>query len=184
MNMKHKTLLSYFLLIFGLVFLALLVYAFNSFFKDGLTISNIWKTVGGVVALAVFIFSLYKYNHSIEEKKANLYDDLTNKYQTFNAVKSFINENLDENNQLKPLDMRNEAHRPSQAEIEDFMRFFKDLMWRINRGDISWADAKKKFSKYALLLHQNEFFRQNINDYYSFEWQDFRDYCDHILHMN
>ena len=160
-EMKRNILLA----VAVLIGIALFVYGVIGFFKAEYTLYNIFN--GGQKA---------------KDKREDIFRNLSAEYAKHQKIKDFINDNLDRNNHLReePI-LRNQ---PTKTQVEDFMRFFKNLKWEIQRGNISWETAKKKFSKYALLVHQHEFFRSSIDDYYSHDWQDFRDYCEHILHMD
>ena len=170
-----------------IVGVALFVYGLNGFFKDGYTLTNILKSAAGFLAIISLSYKIYRDskedNSKNNNKKEEIYRQLAVKYEAYSKIKLHINDNLDRNGNLKEEPFRNSNNRPTKVEVEDFMRFFKDLKWEIQCGNLDWDTAKKKFSKYALLVHQHEYFRSNITDYYSSDWQDFRDYCEHILHM-
>ena len=113
-------------------------------------------------------------------KDIDTYHWLVDSYQKLTNVKSFIANNLDKNGNLKEEGNR-DNNRPDQVEIEDFMRFFKDLHMAIEDGNISWEDAKKKFSYYALKFDEYSFFHEQVRDGYDSDiWSEFRLFCDHV----
>ena len=170
-----------------IIAIVLFVYGFIGVLGADYNFSNIMSVATGFLGLVGFLYEMIRDAHNdkakIDNKKEETYRQLSAKYEKYSNVKSYINDNLDRNGKLKDEQFRTNNGRPTKVEVEDFMRFFKDLKWEIECHNIDWETAKKKFSKYALIVHTTDFFRSDIEDYFSPDWKDFRDYCEHILEM-
>lgn len=170
-----------------LIAIAFFVYGLIGVLGEEYDLKNILAVAGGFMGFVGLLYKIIRDGQEdkakIDNKKEEIYRRLSAKYEQYYKVKSFINDNLDRNGKLKDEQFRTNDGRPTRVEVEDFMRFFKDLKWEIECHNIDWETAKKKFSKYALLVHTTDFFRSNIEDYFSPDWKDFRDYCEHILEM-
>ena len=168
--------------------IALFVYGGIGLLNESYSLKNILSVSAGFIGFLGFLYKIIRDGKEdqfkLKNKREDIFRKLSQDYEKFKGIKTFINENLDRNGNLKEARYRKKNNRPSQVDVEDFMRFFKNLKWEIDNGNISWKTAKEKFSKYALLVHQYEFFRPGIEDYASYEWRDFRDYCEYILHMD
>lgn len=175
--MKRNILLAVVVLI-GIVLFA---YGVLGLFNEEYTLSNYALVAGIFIAFISLIYNFFDGEQKAKDKKEDVCRALSVEYGKHRQVKDFINDNLDRNGDL--LSRHILRNQPTKAQVEDFMRFFKNLNWEIQCGNISWETAKKKFSKYALIVHRYEFFRSSIDDYNSPNWQDFRDYCEHILKM-
>ena len=170
-----------FLVIFILICLAIFVWGVLGIFEAGYTLPNIVMVVGPFIAFITLIITINNSNRNTRNKKEEVFRNLSAEYGKYQKIKDFINDNIDRNGVLRADHIT--RNQPTQTQVEDFMRFFKNLKWEIECGNISWDTANRKFSKYALLLHRYEFFRSCIADYYSSDWQDFRDFCEQILKM-
>lgn len=119
-----------------------------------------------------------------EQIDAPSYRWLADNYLKHNKVKEYISANLDTEGKLKNEGLLNTEHRPSAIELEDFVRFFKEVKNEIDCGHITWEVAKEKFSYYALKFYTYDFFHNSLRDGLGSPiWKDFRDYCEHILEM-
>ena len=141
-----------------LIAIAFFVYGFIGIIGESYTMKNILTVSAGFLGFMGLLYKMIRDNNDdkvkIANKRQEVYRRLRDKYDNYTTIKSFINDNLDRNGMLKEKPYRNDNNRPTKVEVEDFMRFFKDLKWELDCQNIDWKTAKEKFSKYALIVYQ------------------------------
>ena len=152
-------------LFIGLMLIALLIYCIIDISKDGTSWLNVIGLLASIAAIVTLVLQIIDRFNSKKQYNQEVYRELSDNYDKHYDVKAFINKNLDSDGNIKPTDQRNLDYPPDPVMIEDFMRFFKNVKFEIDNKNITWEFAKKKFSKYALPLHENPCLRPGIHNY-------------------
>ena len=123
------------------------------------------SVITAIISLLAFIVAWMEYNSRLDSMKAQVFSEYNKRYsEDPNIVKvvKFLNY-IDTDGTLN----NPPRGKPSNYEVEMFMRFFEELELQIQYGRLNEKDVLETFVYYANKLHENENLRSflGVTDY-------------------
>lgn len=148
-NMAYYT-----IIVFFIVIILIASYCSLKMFYPQFDIGNYAEILTALIASFAFVITLLEYLSSKDAKQAQVLSEYNKRFtedpNIINVVKylNYIDEKGDINNPFRS--------RPSNYEVEMFMRFFEEIELQIRHGRMDSNDVNNLFVYYAYMLGKTE----------------------------
>ena len=162
------------IIVFFVIITTLAVFCCVKLFYPKVPIGSYAEVVTAIVALVAFIITIFEYNMSKDAKQAQVLSEYNKRYsEDPNIVKvakylNYIDEDGVINNPI--------PEKPSNYEVEMFMRYFEELELQIRYHRIEEKAVYKLFVYYANKLNDSKELRDflGVTDYDE-NWDGFKE---------